>query len=79
MPNLSSILVWQENYTALHLAVEAGKHSVVETLLGQGAQVHIQGTSFLSVKIKMFEASYQLFKMIDYGISNYFYIHMIMI
>ena len=33
----------QENYTALHLAVEAGKHSVVETLLGQGAQVHIQG------------------------------------
>ena len=34
---------YQENYTALHLAVESGKHSVVETLLGQGAQVHIQG------------------------------------
>ena len=45
----------QENYTALHLAVEAGKHSVVETLLGQGAQVHIQGTSLMCVIIKMFE------------------------
>ena len=41
---------FQENYTALHLAVEAGKHSVVETLLGQGAQVHIQGDELLSFR-----------------------------
>ena len=35
--------ILQENYTALHLAVEAGKSSVVEALLGHGAQVHIKG------------------------------------
>ena len=28
----------QDNYTALHLAVESGKPSVVESLLGHGAQ-----------------------------------------
>ena len=33
----------QENYTALHLAVESGQHEVVETLLGEGANVHIRG------------------------------------
>ena len=33
----------QDNYTALHLAVEAGKPAVVETLLGHGATVHIKG------------------------------------
>ena len=29
----------QDNYTALHLAVEAGKSADVEALLGHGAQV----------------------------------------
>ena len=29
----------QDNYTALHLAVQSGKSSVVEALLGHGAQV----------------------------------------
>ncbi len=33
----------KDNYTALHLAVEAGKSAVVEALLGHGAQVHIKG------------------------------------
>ena len=33
----------QDNYTALHLAVEAGKSGVVEALLGHGAQVHTRG------------------------------------
>ena len=33
----------KENYTALHLAVESGQHEVVETLLGEGANVHIRG------------------------------------
>ena len=47
---ISSGFQFQENYTALHLAVEAGKHSVVETLLGQGAQVHIQGDELLSFR-----------------------------
>ena len=37
------ILKIQDNYTALHLAVEAGKSGVVEALLGHGAQVHIRG------------------------------------
>ena len=34
--------VTNENYTALHLAVEAGKSVVVEALLGHGAKVHIR-------------------------------------
>ena len=33
------ILLCQDNYTALHLAVQAGKSAVVEALLGHGAQV----------------------------------------
>ena len=33
----------QDNHTALHIAVKAGKANVVETLLGHGAQVHIRG------------------------------------
>ena len=32
-----------DNYTALHLAVESDKSSVVEALLGHGAQVHVRG------------------------------------
>ena len=40
--------VWQDNYTALHLAVQAGKATVVETLLGHGAQVEIRGTQVSS-------------------------------
>lgn len=33
----------QDNYTALHIAVESGKPGVVETLLGNGADVHVRG------------------------------------
>jgi ankyrin repeat protein len=33
----------EENYTALHVAVQSGKAIVVETLLGHGADVHVQG------------------------------------
>lgn len=33
----------QENYTALHIAVESCKPAVVETLLGYGADVHVRG------------------------------------
>ena len=40
---MTSCLPTQDNYTALHLAVESGKPSVVESLLGHGAQVHIRG------------------------------------
>lgn len=39
----SLIFCAQDNYTALHLAVESGKSSVVEALLGHGAQVHVRG------------------------------------
>lgn len=35
--------VTNDNFTALHLAVEAGKSVVVEALLGLGAKVHIKG------------------------------------
>ena len=34
-----------DNFTALHLAVEAGKAQVVEALLGHGAKVHIRVSS----------------------------------
>lgn len=34
---------FEENYTALHVAVQSGRADVVETLLGQGADVHVQG------------------------------------
>ena len=37
------LIFFQDNYTALHLAVEAGKPAVVESVLGHGAQVHIRG------------------------------------
>ncbi len=33
----------QDNFTALHIAVESCKPAVVETLLGYGADLHIQG------------------------------------
>lgn len=33
----------QDNYTALHIAVESCKPAVVETLLGYGADVHVRG------------------------------------
>jgi hypothetical protein len=35
--------VLQDNYTALHIAVESAKPAVVETLLGYGADVHVTG------------------------------------
>ena len=45
---ISLFMNLQDNYTGLHLAVEAGKSGVVEALLGHGAQVHIRGKwSFL--------------------------------
>ena len=37
------LITYKDNYTALHLAVESGQHEVVETLLGEGANVHIRG------------------------------------
>ncbi|PIO66137.1 ankyrin repeat protein, partial [Teladorsagia circumcincta] len=33
----------KDNYTALHVAVQSGKASVVETLLGSGADIHVRG------------------------------------
>lgn len=33
----------RDNYTALHVAVQSGKASVVETLLGSGADIHVKG------------------------------------
>lgn len=38
-----NIYVVQEQYTALHLAVEHGRHQAVQTLLGYGAQVQLKG------------------------------------
>lgn len=35
--------VTNDNYTALHIAVESAKPAVVETLLGYGAEVHVRG------------------------------------
>ena len=40
---------FQDNYTALHIAVEGGKALVVETLLGYGAHVHIKGKNISCV------------------------------
>lgn len=37
--------LFQDNYTALHIAVESAKPAVVETLLGYGAEVHVRGAS----------------------------------
>lgn len=37
------MLCFQDNYTALHIAVESCKPAVVETLLGYGADVHVRG------------------------------------
>jgi hypothetical protein len=39
--------VLQDNYTALHIAVESAKPAVVETLLGYGADVHVTGEYML--------------------------------
>lgn len=38
----------QDNYTALHIAVESAKPAVVETLLGYGAEVHVRGNELYS-------------------------------
>jgi hypothetical protein len=37
----------QDNYTALHIAVESAKPAVVETLLGFGADVHVTGKCYI--------------------------------
>ena len=37
------IILFQDNYSPLHLGVEAGKSAGVECLLGHGAKVHIKG------------------------------------
>ena len=37
------IFWFQDNYSPLHLGVEAGKSAGVECLLGHGAKVHIKG------------------------------------
>lgn len=34
---------FKDNYTSLHVAVQSGQPSVVETLLGSGANVHLHG------------------------------------
>ncbi|KAH8334197.1 hypothetical protein KR059_007435 [Drosophila kikkawai] len=36
-------ILFKDNYTALHIAVESAKPAVVETLLGFGADVHVRG------------------------------------
>lgn len=36
-------ILTNDNYSALHLAIEAGQPAVVESLLGHGADVHIRG------------------------------------
>jgi len=46
MPVLTYSLL-QDNYTALHIAVESAKPAVVETLLGYGADVHVTGEFML--------------------------------
>jgi hypothetical protein len=46
MPVLTYSLL-QDNYTALHIAVESAKPAVVETLLGYGADVHVTGEYML--------------------------------
>lgn len=43
IPELLTSLYIQDNYTALHVAVQAGKPQVVEALLGYGADVHVKG------------------------------------
>jgi len=40
----------QDNYTALHIAVESAKPAVVETLLGYGADVHVTGEYLLQYR-----------------------------
>lgn len=40
--------MFQDNFTALHIAVEAVRPTVVETLLGYGAGVHIKGVCSLN-------------------------------
>lgn len=40
------MLHFQENHTALHIAVESAKPAVVETLLGFGADVHVRGGKY---------------------------------
>jgi len=37
------LLFFKDNYTALTVAVQSGQAAVVETLLGFGADVHIEG------------------------------------
>lgn len=39
----NAIGLFQDGYTALHLAVECGKPQVVQMLLGYGAQVEFKG------------------------------------
>lgn len=42
---LNGFIIFQDNFTALHVAVQYGRASVVETLLGFGADVHLNGGS----------------------------------
>ena len=63
----------QENYTALHLAVESGQHEVVETLLGEGANVHIRGKDSLSSKYFKTKYKHYFLKTINNTITDYKY------
>jgi len=38
-----SMWCWQDDYTALHLAVQYGKYLAAQTLLGYGADVNVTG------------------------------------
>jgi hypothetical protein len=52
--NVVSVLTYsvlQDNYTALHIAVESAKPAVVETLLGYGADVHVTGEFYVLQRI----------------------------
>ncbi|VDP35611.1 unnamed protein product [Heligmosomoides polygyrus] len=40
----------KDNYTALHVAVQSGKASVVETLLGSGADIHSRECAMMLLK-----------------------------
>ena len=48
------IFWFQDNYSPLHLGVEAGKSAGVECLLGHGAKVHIKGKSLTLVFMRIF-------------------------
>ena len=53
------IFWFQDNYSPLHLGVEAGNSAGVECLLGHGAKVHIKG-----------KQAWNVFRTLDVTISD---------